>query len=351
MSLGISSYGTTCYAGNIITNKIFVNASTLYNSRTNIIPQLDVLDKIQTGMSFDIISYITRYNNFFNNSFSTLVNYWKNNNSTINPSIIIEFEYLYNGYNNVINAFKQKTNSGINDLDYFYFANYLSDLKQSLDIIKNLPKYLKTSINFVDVFQDPVITYFVQEGDTLETIAQKFYGDSEQFGLIMNYNNFDYIIVNSINWIGMQIYIPAKRTLSKDVNGIIDGLVGQNILGCDINSNFAFINDDIDTVAYQDCFTQSVLNMLTAIPLGSIPEFPMLGDIIPKIIGSDLGSLGFPMIVNEITSNMRLDTTIDTFNINNLTVNEDMILIDFTVKSILGSQYNNVVSVTNNLLT
>ncbi len=310
---------------------------------------LDILDKMQKGMSYDIISYITRFNNFYNSSFNTLVSYWKSTNGTIDPSIITEFEYLYNSYNNVINAFQQKTNAGVNDLDYFDFAEYLADIKQALGIIKNLPKYLKTSTNYVDVFQDPVINYFVNEGDTLESIAQKFYGDSEMFGLIMDYNGLSYTDVNSSTWIGLLIYIPAKRTLVSNVEGIIDGLIGLNVLGRDINSTFAIVNNDIATVDFEDCFMQSVNNLVANIPLNSIPEYPNIGSISSKIIGSDLGSLSLPMVINEITSNMRLDSTISSFTVNNIVIQDDAMLIYYSVKSILGTQFSDVTPLKNYL--
>ena len=293
---------------------------------------------------FNFQDYLNRYNNFYNNDFQEFVNYWKGNSEQVDIKSLIEFEYLYNNYSNLMIAFQNKCKSKTVDLDFFDVADFFSDLGDNLQYIKNLPKYLKTSINFIDIFQQPVINYFVKDGDTLESIAKKFFNDPEQYSMILDYNNLDYFSVNVPGWIGSIIKIPAIRTIKGDVVGIIDGLVGENVLGKDIDTNFYFdtISDpnfqDIGTLEFEDCFLQSIENLLV-IGKGTIPENPQLGNTFADILGRNLGSLSYTLINNDFMQISKQESTLLYLKINKIELLSDAIKLEFSFKSILDINY------------
>lgn len=296
----------------------------------------EVLQKIQSGSTFDFEDYIERFNNFYKNYFNELVLFWKTLSKEIEPKVLIEFDELFNEFDIMQDAFEKRVKGNVNDLDFFEFAEYLADIKLSLDLIKNLPKYLKTSSNFVDKFEEPVIEYLIRQGDTLESISKKFYGSSEFFGFIMDYNDIRYTEVNDSSWIGRKIKIPAKRIIQRDIDGILDGLIGNNVLGKDIKSIFSFVDDDIQTVEYEDCVIQTVEDILTKMEKGSIPEFPQVGNVTKNIIGKGFGGLSLSFIVNDYEALFKLEPTIEYFSVTNIELLDDALLIDFSFKTING---------------
>ena len=246
----------------------------------------------------------------------------------------------------MISVFQKKCKSKDIDLDYFELIEYFDEIKNHLDYIKNLPQYLKTSTNFVDVFEQPVSEYLIKDGDTLESIARIFFGDPEKYDIIMDYNNLDYYDVNSDTWIGRRIKIPTDRIITKDIPGIIDGLVGLNVLGKDINSTFAFTqeqdingNFDIKTLEYEECFMQAISDLISKISKGTVPEFPSLGNNTLEIIGENLGALSYSMIINDLITTLRQEPTLNTVQITDVKLQDDAILIDFSFKSVLETSY------------
>lgn len=301
----------------------------------------EVLQKIQLGSTYDFQDYIERFNLFYRNYFIKLVNYWKFIDKELEPSVLIEFNQLYNDFLTMQDAFERRVDGSEYDLDFFDFAEYLADIKMSLDIIKNLPKYLKTSSNDIDKFEEPVIEYLVKQGDTLEKISKRFYGDSEYFGYIMDYNNIRYTEVNASDWIGRKIKIPARRIIQKDIEGIIDGLIGDNVLGKDIKSEFTFVSDDIETVEYEDCAMQTVIDFITSIEKGTVPEFPQVGNISKKIIGRGYGAMSLSFLINDYMTLFKLDPTIEVFTVTDVKLQDDALLIDFTFRTINGYEIKN----------
>lgn len=307
-----------------------------------------VLEKLGTNI-YDFRSYLNKFKKFYEEDFIKLEDYWKGKTNIIDPNVLINFDYLYNEYFNLIFAFQRKTKGEI-DLDFFELAEFFSDLKSHLDYIKNLPKYLKTSVNFVDVFEQPMIEYIVKDGDTLENIANKFYGDQEKFHLIMDYNNFDYYDVNTEGWIGRKIKIPAMRVLEKNILGIFDGLIGQNVLGKDIKSEFNFNsvdneNFDIQTVEFEECFQQGIMDIISEIEKGTVPEFPNIGNNIKTILGQNLGNLSYSMIINDLLISLKQEPTLKEVKITSLKIVEDKLEIEFSFINVLNGGFNFVYKV------
>lgn len=286
---------------------------------------------------YNFSGYLLRYKNFCLEKLPKLVEYWKGNSSMIESDIIIEFNYLYQEYDNMIFAYELKLNSKTVDLDFFEISEFLGNIKMFLDYIKNLPKYLKTSINFVDIFEQPVVDYFVKQGDTLESIAKEFYDDPEFYEYIMDYNGLNYYDVDSATWIGKKIKIPAKRIITKDVYGIVDGLVGKNVLGKDIDSSFHFDSEDIAVLIEEECFKKALEDILMEIPKGTVPEFPNVGNNVADILGKDAGLLKYNMIIRDLIKAVKHEPALDEINITNVGIKEDALFIDFEFTSVLGT--------------
>lgn len=279
---------------------------------------------LQSVSKFDYKDFLNRFQNFYNDMFPTFASYWTLPDTPIDPTIVKEFEWLQSQIYILISDFRNVAVNTDYDTYYFDFMQTLDDIRTIIETIYNYPKYIKVSNNYIDVFKDTVINYFVQQGDTPESIAYKFYGDTEKSNDIMMYNGLRYIDVDATNWVGTLLKIPIRTAVQTqiDIPGVIDVMAGDNMLGKDIDANFAFVNDDIATVNFQDCVLQSV-GIILSVSKGSVPQYPQLGTMINQIIGQNLGALSLPFIASELKSLFGTDQTIKALNITNIAVVND----------------------------
>jgi len=290
---------------------------------------------------FNFKGYIERFNDFYVNDFPKLISYWNNSKNEINYQILKRFNELRQDWFEFNDGFSRymQTNSYL--LDYHDFQEYIDNVKYILDYILLLPQYFKTSLDDITVFEEPSIVYFVRSDDTLESIAQQIYADPNAFNIIMDNNNLRYTDVGSSSWVGRKILIPIRRKVVKDVPGIINGLIGEEVLGRDMEEIFSFENDDIKVLNPEETFNQS-LNLITSkINRGSLPEFLNLGNSVIGVTGEAIGSISLPIIANEIKTLLRLEPTLLTSSITNIKYEEKTgaMVIDFNFESILGIEH------------
>jgi hypothetical protein len=297
----------------------------------------DFLKRLQETSDFDYLGYVERYNAFFSGTgYIALVEYWNKRNSDVPIAEAQEFDWLYDQYSFLVDELhRQVSLQTVARISAFELFEYFADIKLSLDSTRNLPKYLRASSNFVDVFDIPVEEYFVLQGDTLESIALKFYGVAERYTDIADYNEIMYYNVNDASWVGSLIKVPL--VLEKEqvrIPGIVDGQVGKNILGKDIKCVFAYADSDIETVEHEDCFVQSMYTLLAETPRGSLPEIPTLGCSVSSIIGKNVGVLSTSLIIADLQSLFKVDPTFLSMRVTNVSYEEGTLNIKIEFSSV-----------------
>jgi hypothetical protein len=306
---------------------------------------VNALEKLQTVSFFDFYNYLDRYNAFFaGQNLSLMISYWNKKIDSIEPQILKDFNWLFENYEPLSSELKRHV-STVRDYNYelFDLTNLFSDIQMNLQNIKKLPQYMRVSNNNVDVTSMPVVGYFVQGGDTLESISFDFFGDTKFASDISAYNHIHYYDVGNSSWIGRFLKVPLfKNSLTQKIDNIVDGQINKNILGKDIDRNFSFNSsgDDIRTVEYEDCFLQFINILLKDSDKGTIPEFPSLGCSLSGIIGRNLGALSINSIKNEIISLAQTETTLKEMFFRSIKVVDDAVFLDIDFQNVLGKIIN-----------
>ena len=291
------------------------------------------LIQLKNVTGYDFEEYINSFQSFIDNGYPEFIRFWTTLQGTIDPTLIEDFRELRDGYQNFYNNFL-KARKKIEDINMHEFSEYVGNLDLSIKVIEDIPKYLGTSTNKVDVFEFPSNFYFVKQGDTLETISYKFSGSTENFSSIMDANNLEYTDVNAVGWVGRRLEIPFTLELQNNrIDGVLDGAVGENLLGKDINNTTEIANDDLVTVEFDDCFKQGMEILVGDIKYGSVPEFPQYGYIVEEIMGKDLGALRDNLIANELYKILKTDTTLKEASISSIEFDDDTITISFDIVS------------------
>lgn len=182
--------------------------------------------------------------------------------------------------------------------------------------------------------------HIISQGDTLQSIAQRYYGDVNEWHTIKDYNNLKYPYIvkkgeehianpENVVMVGSTITIPIEQSLidvntdnftRRDINNVLDLVLGRDLSMIDtpydyeerglqdeifsLNSK----NGDVSTVRGVQNLKQAVMARLLT-PKGSLLLHPNYGSELHKIIGKN--TLGVArMIEDEITKTILVDQRI-----------------------------------------
>ena len=299
-----------------------------------------VIERYSEISKFDFISFIDDMKNFMDDDYPEIELYFKKGTEVAPTNSINNLKSLKNRYFLAVNALKNLIDSEENvTIEHFSIQEYIDSFESMIGYVENLPRYLKTSRDNVYITKRPMLEYKVTQGDTLESIALKFYNDESRWVDIAKENDISYYEVASSTWIGKIIKVPLKRINLTDVVGVIDALIGENMLGMDIKKEFVISDDDIETLSGDDTFEQSCAIMF-GLSRGDIPEFPQVGHILNELIGSNLGIVSNSALVADLKRLFYSDPTVKLFTVSRVSLGEDSISMDFYIRNINDGTFN-----------
>ena len=107
----------------------------------------------------------------------------------------------------------------------------------------------------------------------------------------------------------IKFYINLKNAGNNYLDTVVDVLVGDNILGRDIDVNFVFENDDLKIVIGDDAIRQALDTILSS-QKGAIPEFKDYG-IANEFIGTTVNAIQYPSIFKDVMNMFQRDSRWD----------------------------------------
>jgi len=284
---------------------------------------------------------------------------------TIND-IIEKYENEEDGYEidnenflNVLNESKKlsKNSLRLKSIDKF-FSDYFSEISFSNEKSINQDDF---DIDFVNLEKqnNDLITrdryyYQVIQGDTLQSLSNKFYGNREQYSIISEANDINNQNFENDGMVGENIIIPALfNTESKESNLNLVYYTKKKmstpkerqiqILGndLDLSQNRDFIIDgsgDFALVYGEDCYFENIIDRTKYFSGSLNPEHPGWGVIIET--GMVPSSILIQKIYDSIEQQVSLDPRTEYVYINRETSNiiSDSINIYLNYKPINGQE-------------
>lgn len=199
------------------------------------------------------------------------------------------------------------------------------------------------------------VTHIVSYGETLQSIAQEYFGTAENWTELAVLNNLDYPFIDTdglepsdnlrVKRLGEQLLIPVNDatvltniTSLKEVDDVYSKSLGEDI---EIFSDFSalsvtkdgmgeFISDvhgDLKTVRGLNNLRQSILIRLST-PRGSLLHHPEFGTDLHKYLGAKGTPGGVQKIVVEIKRTILTDPRVAEVVIEEATLDGDKLLVN-----------------------
>lgn len=164
-------------------------------------------------------------------------------------------------------------------------------------------------------------------------------------------NDWEEIAVS--NFIIEEDYSPRsggpifKISLSSSANfgiqTVVDSLVGERILGKDVDKRFYFANNDLAIVEYKDAINQTIDTIMNTLK-GDIPEFPEDG-ISNEFIGTNVSAIQYPTLFRNLSTMFAKDDRFIEVNLLSLSRKDDYIIMKIKIKTINSDSYITNISV------
>lgn len=294
-------------------------------------------DEFYRITKYDLKQYFQDYVDFTNTEYPKIVSYY-NGGDVPRKS----FEILDNMLKTAeeIEATFYLFSDQLNLLDYWEMLDNFEELWTKLLTIDNSGKWMRSS--------------------RVGRFSNKFYldrglGDFDNFEKVAHtagYNNaqdsWEQIAVDNLiieeNYTprnGLDFKSADRKNLFKislsdtatfGIGNIVDSLVGENILGKDIDKRFFFDDNDLAVVKYRDAVEQTVDTILTTCA-GDIPEFPEDG-ISNEFFGSNVAAFQYPTLFRNISSMFYKDNRFTEINLVSLSRKDDYVDMKLDIRTV-----------------
>lgn len=277
----------------------------------------DILKSFKVSTKYDIGSFIEQYTSFGENEYNKIVNFYSGLSDTSDRKAFSDLDYLYAESKKIIELFELNA-TRFKIYDYWILLEAIEDIRENLLTIKNLPKYLRSTIDRSAFNKNVKFDYSAPQGATLESIQSSLLGDDDpdgwtQTALKNNLTEEDYDLNG-----GFIIKIQFNNQSQLNVNSVVKGIETlDDALGLDIDKAIMLIDDDLKVLTPKETINQSA-GILINLKKGDNPTFPDHG-VNPKlIVGKNQLSVSYPVFFRQIAETISRDDTFKSAAIKNI---------------------------------
>jgi len=173
--------------------------------------------------------------------------------------------------------------------------------------------------------KNKIITVVYKQGDTLNQLAQTFYGDRSQSYKII-YENDEIFSQNPESLVGKTLRIPLEVQSSSTFGVFSD----EKAWGRDIPNSMAIEDGDYKTLDNYETLTQGVKN-ITDFGIGSVPENRQIGNLAINSLG-DTRITADPLLVSQfLQASLNSDPSIVSSSISDFVIEQDVIKFNINI--------------------
>lgn len=289
--------------------------------------------------------FLIDVNDFFKNNYNDVFDWYSGR--TANPNIA-SFETLFKltfQSEEIMGLLRDNKNFLTQTFNMWELTLQLEEINTKLHTTLNLSKLLR-STRTKNSFQNKIeMDYTTKKYDTFESIQRTQVSSSNfdnawwDLALLNDLSEGDYDTTG-----GEEIKIPLPFQPSQYISSVVDNPIGERMYGKDVNRKLLFLDDDLETLNYNDTVIQSIEVSLET-TIGSVPEMPTLGYDAGLMIGNSSSALKFPVFQRQLLNIFNTDDTFSKFSIKKLEFTNDSISVEFEIQTVRGE----VVSKTINL--
>lgn len=302
---------------------------------------IDLINKFKDLTKYDLESYLLTFENFSSRGYQVIVGYYSGDIKELPSAALSVLDFLLQEskrLNNVI----ELNSSSFNTTDFWDLLELLEDINTNLQTVANTPKWTRTSSTNSQLSRDIETTVSLGQRETIERLLGSRLGYSDeqnewyQVAIKNDIREEDYTPEGSV-----EINVPRSGLLSFNISSVVDVINKESLKGKDLNRKISWdsSSNDLSVLSGDDSFLQSV-RILTELKKGDNPEF--IGQGISKnlIAGTNVISLAYPVLIRQISQTFALDDTIESFEIDGISRDQDGVFVNFIVRSKSGDLFN-----------
>lgn len=201
-----------------------------------------VANEFENITKFALLQYFQDYRDFLQNDYSDVYAYYSGSSESIDSSKINKIDNLLMRSNNLTRTF-QTFSGKLGNVGYWELQQYCQDLKDTLERISKLPKYLRTSKScrgykpYIQVSED------VGGMKTVQDVANKIGNITEQELILNNDLEEENYEIDELS----QITAFVNNQNNVVVTTIMEQPIGKKIYGKDISRKITFSDNDLST--------------------------------------------------------------------------------------------------------
>jgi len=297
---------------------------------------MTIIEKFTKVTNYDLQKFFADYNTFLSNDISSLVSYFKGG-SSLNKTAFSELVRLTSESNkieHIISIF----NTGLSATTEFWdLIDNLSEVKTRLETTINLAKWTRSSYVYGYDGQSK-FKYILKQNQTFENLSKEL-GNADP-----NQDWIDLAVANGVMELdytragGNVLDLSKTDNTLYNITTVVDVMVGDNILGKDMQRKVEILDDDFVSLTTQDTMEQSA-EICLGVTQGSVPEYQSLG--YPKdLVGSNINALRFSSLMRDVQNNFKTDDSFASVEMIDNQVDQDAAFYTFQITSRLNNQIN-----------
>lgn len=285
---------------------------------------VSVANEFENITKFSLSQYFIDYRDFLQNDYSDVYAYYSGSSESIDSSKINKMNALIVKSNNLTRTF-QTFSGKLGNVGYWELQQYCQDLKDTLERISKLHKYLRTSKScrgykpYIQVSED------IGGMRTVQDVADKVGNITEQELILNNDLEEENYEIDKLS----QITAFINNQNNVVVSTIIEQPIGTKMYGKDINRKIKFFDNDLSVVKYESNIEQKC-EVLLGLIRGDIPEFPALGR---SLFTGSYNNFNYAELISDLKDGFSQDDMFENIEIVDIDIKDGDIFITCNIKT------------------
>ena len=294
---------------------------------------IDFGKTIEFGLkiSFDVTSLLKRFFDFNKQNLPQIISFFSGYVDEISIENFSNLEALKQDFIQLNNQIELQSYLFDNVYEV-ELVEYLGDLEVEIGYFDKIDKFLRSNFTLNNSYKSSVSFQTTLKRETVENLVRRVIGETQPQDAWVDtakrndLTELDYTVEGGNNLILEQDVVVN----SGQIRSVIDNLIGERVLGKDLERVIDFLEDDFVVLPYESTFKQSV-EILLEITKGDLPEFPNLGR--GNFVGKNMFQLSWSTFIRQATIAFSTDDTVKKFSVKSIEKNGNEYNIVFEILS------------------
>lgn len=294
----------------------------------------ETFDKFYNITGYDIKAYFQRFVDFCNNEYPLIADYY-DNGGELDKDAFLHLLELVRESETIEPLFILHENT-LDDISMWDILDNFSETQTKLSTIKSSARWLRSSaLNRNNTLQ---LEKSLRTGERFEDVARQLNSENPEddwmsITIPQYIEETDYTFKDG----GNKFYVNLKNAGSNYLDTVVDTLVGENVLGKDIDVNFVFEDDDLKIVVGDEAIKQALEAILSS-QKGAVPEFKDYG-IANEFIGTTVNAIQYPAIFKNVMNMFQRDSRWDSVELTDVKREDDSVFLSLMCKTVAKTDY------------